>query len=267
MTRELLQPAIEALLLLSGMLLLAEAGSALARRRARRRKDDRPAESGVIAGAVFGLLGLLLAFEFSGAATRLQIRRDVSIHEINAIGTAWLRLDLVPPGEQAPLRDLFRRYVESRIRVRELMPDVEAARAEAGKSTALQLEIWAQAIRASRVSGSDAARLLLPALNEMIDVTNTGTVAALTRSPPMIVVLLGTVALLSAVLAGYSTAGLHRGRVTRLLLFTILTLTFYLIRDLDQPRAGAIRIGAADEVFLDLREQVSQTAPSSTPPP
>src|SRR4051794_20747945 len=65
---------------------------------------------GALESAVFALLGLLLAFSFSGALTRFDYRRQLVITETNAIGTAWLRIDLLPDDARAPMRDLFRRY-------------------------------------------------------------------------------------------------------------------------------------------------------------
>jgi len=64
--------------------------------------------SGAIEGAVFGLMGLLIAFTFFGAAARFDTRRAMVIEEANNIGTAWLRLDLLPVSAQPPLREKFR---------------------------------------------------------------------------------------------------------------------------------------------------------------
>jgi hypothetical protein len=58
-----------------------------------------------VEGAVFGLMGLLLAFTFSGAASRFEVRRQLIVQETNAIGTAYLRLDLLPPGDQPKMRE------------------------------------------------------------------------------------------------------------------------------------------------------------------
>jgi hypothetical protein len=96
-----------------GVLVFLEAG----RRIGRRRIASGGAETGfgAVESAVFGLMGLLIAFTFSGAAARFDGRRDLVTREANAIGTAWLRIDLVPAEAQAKLRDLFRRYMDSRL--------------------------------------------------------------------------------------------------------------------------------------------------------
>ena len=99
-------------------------------------------------GAVFALLGLLVAFTFSGAASRFDARRHLIVEETNAIGTAYLRLDLLPASAQPALRDLFRRYLDSRLEVYRKLPDLDAAKAELARSTQLQGEIWSQAVAA-----------------------------------------------------------------------------------------------------------------------
>src|SRR5215471_4051451 len=73
--------------------------------------------SATIEASVFGLMGLLVAFSFSGAGSRFDIRRNLVAVEANAIGTAYLRLDLLPPERQPRLREYFREYVRSRLDV------------------------------------------------------------------------------------------------------------------------------------------------------
>ena len=253
-----LLPIEGAALLLAVMLGMAELGRLLARRRARRRPADGPAEAGVVTGAVFGLLGLLLAFEFAGAGSRLEARRAVSVNEVNAIGTAWLRLDLLEPADQGPLREAHRRYLESRVSTRAALPDLEAARVRAAEGEALAQEIWSLSVEASRHVPPAAASLVLAPVNQMIDLGTTGVVLALTRAPAITLAVLGVVAALASLLAGYSTRALPRARITTFLLFSIIAVTFYLILDLDQPRAGAIQIGAADDAFNHLLEQMAE---------
>ena len=74
--------------------------------------------------AVFALLGLLIAFTFSGALTRFDVRRAQVVDEANAIGTAYLRLDLLPASVQPPLREVFRAYVDARIDTYDKLPDL-----------------------------------------------------------------------------------------------------------------------------------------------
>jgi Sulfatase len=95
-----------------GMLILLEVGRRIGARRLA--EDPQGAEAGVgtVEGAVFALLGLLIAFIFSGAAARFDTRRQLIVEETNDIGTAYPRLDLMPVDAQPALREKFRQYVE-----------------------------------------------------------------------------------------------------------------------------------------------------------
>src|SRR5262245_47987101 len=86
-----------------GMVLLLEVGRRLGQRRQSLDAEGGRAGLGAVEGAVFALMGLLIAFTFSGAAARFDSRRQLIVDEANAIGTAWLRLDLLPASAQPAL--------------------------------------------------------------------------------------------------------------------------------------------------------------------
>ncbi|MFW5397038.1 MAG: hypothetical protein XXXNARYT_002766 [Candidatus Accumulibacter regalis] len=157
------------LVLFFGMVALLEIGRRIGVRRRSIDPDGAQAGTGAVDGAVFALLGLLIAFTFSGAATRFDERRNLVVQEANDIGTAYLRLDLLPPGAQPALRALFRRYVGSRLEAYRKLPDIAAAKAELAHSIKLQGEIWNQALAASQMNDAPpaATMLLLPALNQI----------------------------------------------------------------------------------------------------
>src|SRR5215472_9861172 len=96
---------------------------------------------GIIEGAMFTLLGLLVAFTFSGAAERFEGRRHLIVEEANDIGTAYLRVDLLPADAQPEIRDLFRRYVDSRIETYRNFNDLKELAQNLAKSQELQSEI------------------------------------------------------------------------------------------------------------------------------
>ena len=102
------------------------------------------AESTAIEGAIFALFGLLLAFTFSGAAARYDTHRELMVEETNAIGTAYLRLDLLPPAAQPALRQLFRDYATSRLHLYDAVADEVSPVTEH-----LQREIWQQSVAAA----------------------------------------------------------------------------------------------------------------------
>jgi hypothetical protein len=210
--------------------------------------------TGAVDGAVYGLLGLLMAFTFSGAATRFEDRRQLIRAEANAIGTAYLRLDLLAPEAQAPLKEKFRQYLDARLSAYGKLPDIAAAQAELARSTQLQREIWSDAIAALALPGAPAEVVVLPPINDMFDLATTRLVAKQSRPPIVIFVMLGLTAVLAAVLAGYGMADRRHRHVLHPLVFAVVIATaIYVIIDLDFPRLGLIRIDAADQILIDVR--------------
>ena len=242
-----------------GMVALLEIGRRLGVRRIASDPEGAQAGTGAVDGAVFALLGLLIAFTFSGAATRFDERRALIVQEANDIGTAYLRLDLLPADAQPALRDLFRRYVASRLDVYRKLPDIEAARAELLRSNELQGEIWRQAVAAAGMNGAPPAAnmLLLPALNQMIDITTTRTTAAAMHPPIVIFVLLGGLALIAALLAGYGMCGTKSRNWLHMVGFAAsVAVAVYVVIDIEYPRLGLIRVDTFDQVLVDLLESM-----------
>jgi hypothetical protein len=213
---------------------------------------------GVIEAAVFALLGLLLGFSFSGGTSRLETKRQLVIQEANAISSAYLRLDELPANEQPEMRRLFREYLDARLSVYEKLPDLKAVEQELGRATKLQQEIWSRAVIASRGDPTqNSARLLLPALNEMIDVSTARTIAMHTQLPALIFVLLTGVALVSGLLAGYAMAKRRSRSWLHLLVYAVvIAITVYAVLDLEYPRFGLIRLDAADQALRQLRDSI-----------
>jgi hypothetical protein len=142
---------------------------------------------GAIETAVFALLGLLLGFSFASGTARLDARRQQSAQEATAIDAAYLRLDLLPATDRTEMRQLFREYLDSRLRVYESLPDMNAADKELMVVRQLQMEIWSKALISSRSDKTqDALRLLLPALNEMIGAATVRNTAIYARLPALI---------------------------------------------------------------------------------
>lgn len=238
------------------MLLLLEAGRRLGARRFARDPDAAKSGGKAVESAVFGLMALLIAFTFSGAATRFEARRGLVVEESNNIGTAWLRLDLLPVAAQPPLREKFRQYVDARLAFYGKLPDVASAKVELARATTLQNEIWKDAVTGCRDSGSTtAAMLLLPALNQMIDITTTRTVAARTHAPVVIYVMLVLLVLAGSLLAGYNLAtDKIRDWFHAFAFALIMAIAIYVILDFEFPRLGLIRVNAFDQVLVDVRQ-------------
>jgi hypothetical protein len=243
------------LVLFVALLVCVEAGYLLGRRRIER-NPDIVAGVGVIEAAIFGLLGLLLAFQFSAAQNRLEFRRNLIVKEANAIGTAYLRLDLLPADAQPALRDLFRRYIETRIDVFGSLPDVRVSDQKLAEANALQSQIWSAAVAAVRSDPNPGTRqLVIPPINDMIDVTAERTVATMNHVPAAIIGLLLLVALCVAVLAGHAMAVRRKGRSTvhAVIFAVVVATTLYVMIDLEFPRYGLVRNDDADRAMHDTR--------------
>lgn len=232
-----------------------ELGRRAALRRMTQDSDQPPQGTGAIEGAAMALLGLLLAFTFSGAASRFEARRQLIVEEANDIGTAWLRLDLLPPDSQPPIRALFRSYVDSRLATYQKLDDPAAARAELSRTAELQAQIWRKAREAAAATGQvPPPSLLLPALNDMFDITTTRTMALEMHQPPIIFELLALMSLVCGFLAGYGMVDARRRSWIHILGFAIIvSISIYVIVDLEYPRVGLIKVEAIDRVLLDLR--------------
>lgn len=237
------------------ILLCLEAGRRIGQRQLARDPEHARDGLGAIDGAVFGLLGLLIAFTFSGAAERYGTRRNLIVEETNAIGTAWLRIDLLAPADQLSMRENFRHYLDTRLAVYRAMPDFDTARVKLAEANRLQTVIWKQAIQASEGPERNAARmLLLPALNEMIDITTTRTVALKTHPPIIIYAMLVLLTLVSALLIGYGLASARRRSQLHILGYAlVIVATIYLIVDFDFPRLGLIQVQHLDQNLEELR--------------
>jgi hypothetical protein len=246
------------LLLFGGMVGCHELGVRLGRVSTAQDKDAF-SDTGVIDAAVFALLGLLLAFQFSAAAYRLDTRRQFSVQEVNAIDTAYARLDLLADEDQPALRDLFRQFVDARIRSREALPDLKAAEAEYRKAQELQGKIWVLAVagcKNKKVSPA-AGEVLLPSINETRMLAKAEAAAFFTHSPLFVNVFTFVVALIAAMLAGAPARSTSKRPWLHVFLFAAaISITYYVILDIEYPRVGFIRIGITDQLMLEMRQSM-----------
>ena len=251
-----------------GMLLCLELGRRFGLRRL---EEDSTADIegiGAVDGAVFAVLGLLIAFTFSGASARFDARRLLIVEETNNIGTAYLRIDVLPAEAQPALRESFKRYLDNRIETYRKIPDVTAVRASLARGNELQLEIWRQAVAAVRTEGALPAGpwRVLPALDGMNDITTTRTMAAQLHPPRVVFVMLFGLALVASLLAGYGmTGGKLRSRFHMLGFALVMAIAVFVILDIEYPRLGWIRIDAFDQALVDLRESMNRDLQSPGP--
>ena len=257
-----MNPAILAIavsgFLFVAMLVLIDVGFRIGRKRKKSTPETSDEGVGTVDAAVFGLLGLILAFTFSGASNRLDIRRAQIVQEANAIGTAYLRVDLLPASEQPAVRKLYKDYLESRIEVYEKMPDVAAAKVALAKGNTLQNEIWSRSVTACQADLSPRTCILVvPSLNEMIDITTTRTMATVQHAPAVILGLMVLLALLGALLAGFAMSSQTKRSNLHTVLFALaISMSVYVVLDLEYPRAGLINLKEMDQAIVQLRGQI-----------
>jgi hypothetical protein len=250
--------ALSAFSLFFGVVIFLEIGRRAGVRHMALNPDGAFGGLGAIEGAVFGLLGLLIAFTFSGALQRFDVRRDLIVEEANDIGTAYLRLDLLPAEAQPALRESFRRYLASRLLAYRLLPDIQACRLELERSAQWQQTIWTQAVQAVKTAETPSATmLLLPALNSMFDIVTTRTMAGQMHPPAIVFVMLYLLALAGALLAGYDMAiSPSRNWLHSLGYALAIAASFYIILDLEFPRIGLLRVDDFDRALEAVLESM-----------
>ncbi|HWS26314.1 MAG TPA: hypothetical protein VN259_07010 [Xanthomonadales bacterium] len=239
--------------LIAGLIVLILAAMEFGWRRGNRRvmRDPEGAEKGTTTmdSAVFALLGLLLAFVFSGAASRFGDRRELINDEANAIGTAYLRIGLLPADSQPELRNLYRQYVEVRLKSSAI-----ALQGGVDDTSRVQNEIWKLTLAAlQQHQGPPIVDAVLDPVNEMIDITSTRWLAARTHPPMVIYALLVGLAMVCGFLGGYNMGVARRRHALHAVAFALsISLVLYVIIDVEFPRVGLIRVDFADAVLVNL---------------
>ena len=241
-----------------GILLFLAIGRWIGRWVLRRGGASDAPSVGSLEAAVFGLLGLMIAFTFSGALNRFDNRRAQAVDEVNAIGTVWYRIDLLPASEQAKQREMLRSYVDARIATYKKLPDVAAAQQEVARSQKLQNEIWAHGVAATRMPDARPGidLLVVPGMNQMFDLASARIAATRIHPPTIIYAMLIGLALASALLAGYQAAT-ENDPMHRFGFAFIVALTIYVILDIEYPRLGFVRIDDIDELMAALRASMN----------
>jgi hypothetical protein len=246
-------------LLLAGLAVLFFALLLLAMRIGRRlghgADDKSGAGTAAIEASVFALLGLLVAFTFSGAAQRMAERRDLLVQEVNAIGTAWLRIDMLDAADQPKLREQFRRYVDSRIEYYSHVAALDQREAIAARVGALQKEIWTTSMSAARHAVPPFAASYVGAVNDMFDLSTAQTVAQKVHPPVATYAFLVFLALVCSCLIGSKLALSQRDSLLHQLVYAVvMTAAIYIIVDFEFPRIGTIRIDQSDALLAAQRQ-------------
>jgi hypothetical protein len=235
---------IRAAAIIVAVLVVAAAETGFFLGRGQKQNDHDDAAFGVVQGAAYALVGLLLGFSFSLAVARFDARRATQVREANAIVATILRTDLLDAPSATQMRALLRRYIARRLEFSAAGVDVQGrARAQVG-SERLQNQMWATAARAAKSDPrSTTVPLLIQSLNATIDASSEQDEVLAATIPASVVLVLVFLVLIAVGLMGF---GFGRSRSRRPVMSAVLALMFALvimtILDLDRPQSGFIQV-------------------------
>jgi len=228
-------------------------GNRIRRYKERKGMTTEDKSIGALEGSLLGLLALLLSFTFGMSSSRHDRRVNIIMEEANAIGTAVLRSDLYPDSIRQAFREDFEAYLETRIRFYSLKTDIPAIVKSLQDGQDLQASLWERASSLGRDKDNlHRTAQMIPALNAMFDIASTRTAATLDKVPEIIFYLLFLISITASLMVGY--AGGIKPDWTMVLSFSLMiSMTVYLIVDLDRPRKGAITMDKANEQIVQLK--------------
>ena len=248
-----------------GSLIALRLGQHLGLRHRKRSGGDGIGGLATVEGAIFGLMGLLLAFTISGALQRFDDRRQLVIQEATAATTAYDRLSLFGGDEARRLQSSLKEYVRARVDLYRMAHDfVLVQRAEdfsdpqEKKLLELKNRLWDAAVAACpQPNYRPACALSLPALNSLFEVARLRAGTAEKHPPQIIYFLLFGLGLECSLLANFGMAASAEHSWIHMVLFAgTLTVALYTVTDMEYPRLGLIRIEAFDHFLADAYEQM-----------
>jgi len=218
-----------------------------------RTDSEVKALTGSIQGSILGLLALLLGFTFSMSMQRYDNRSMALIDEANAIGTAVLRIELLPQEYQPKAKGLLQNYVNLRVEIGQIDLTEQAQRHKYNqKIKCLQNELWSIAITATNADPRAVTTgAFVKSLNDVIDSQGKRNALLQMHVPEVVLILLFIVFISSGAIMGYS-AGLSGTRVVApiVLVSLLITLIVFIIIDLDRPKRGFIQVNQTVMVEL-----------------
>lgn len=205
-----------------------------------------------IFGGILGLLALLLGFTFAMSLSRYDLRKQLVTQEANALGTAYLRAQLLPEPEKKEVADLLRKYVDVRLEFFRAGVDQSQLDKVTAETEHLQDQIWSRL--SSAVTKDDrevTTGMFLESVNEVFDLQNARQSAMDNHVPESVLILLILVAFIAVLCVGYG-GGLEKCRhmFSTMMLVVLLVLVISTIMDLDRPRRGLIKVGQASMIRL-----------------
>ena len=239
---------IPSYIIAAGLFLLMSAsiflGGAIGRKYQNKESDSAKNQANAVQGSLLGLLALLLGFTFSLSLGRYDQRSAEVISEANAIGTAWLRTDLVSEARRDEAKQLLRAYGSLRLQSSTVSAADKVKRERMiGEAETVFNDLWFLASEEARETPNPVAMGFVASLNEMIDALAKRD-AAINRDVPELVLylLFGTFVLLGAVVGYASWVSNVRPGVPVYAMMMLIVILVFLIIDLDRPRRGLIAV-------------------------
>jgi membrane protease YdiL (CAAX protease family) len=230
------------LALVIAMLVASLLGEWLGRRsRGKKRKDDddEGGNEGYIVSATLGLLALLMGFTFSLAVDRFETRRALVLEEANAIGTTYLRSQMLEPVDRARISKMLVDYTDNRLALAKAPPDQIPPLL--AKNDQLLTDLWTATLAAwPSIKGLDFSSSYLETMNNMIDLDSSRKAARLVRVPSTVFFVLFVYVITSAGVLGYAGAN-KEGRGATTFLFLLLAISLMLTLDIDRPTSGRVK--------------------------
>jgi hypothetical protein len=196
-------------------------------------------ELAIVQSAALTLLGLIVGFSFAMAINRYDQRKTLEEAEANAIGTAYVRADLMPESPAAAVRSTLKRYLDKRILFYETSDqgDLERIGAETAR---LGTDLWASARFLAAAQPTPVAALVASGVNDVLNSADSTTAAWLDRIPIPAWWLLVVVGVGANVTLGF---GARRFKSLLLLVVPVTAaVSFFLIADIDSPRGGVVQV-------------------------
>jgi uncharacterized membrane protein len=210
-------------------------------RRERAIPDDVDKHYGLILGATLTLLSLIVGFSFSMAVGRYDQRKNLEEEEANAIGTEYVRAELLPAAAAARVRALLKSYLEQRI-IFYTERDEEVLRRNAARTAELQRELWKAVSEVAAERQTPTIALAALGMNDVLNSQGYTQAAWWNRIPVAAWLLMLAIAVSSCVLAGYGVRSLRSERMLLMVVPLIISLSLFLIAEIDSPRTGFIRV-------------------------
>jgi hypothetical protein len=208
---------------------------------------------GVIQTATLTLLGLVIGFTFSMAVNRYDQRKNYEEEEANAIGTEYVRAELLPEPDATNVRAKLKDYLDQRISWYSRTEGEHLREVEA-RTAGLQSELWGAIRGPAGASPTPVMALVVSGMNDVLNTQGYTQAAWWNRIPPAAWLLMLSLAICSNVLVGMSA----KARAHRVLLFVlplIVAIAFLLIADIDSPRRGLIAVSPLN--LFSLAQSIS----------